>query len=275
VLLIVPAARAAVTSQTITGNASPTAQRQTVPGAASLNVTFDIGYDSMFTPNLNEAILHFDNDFSFDPSGFSECNLATIQTVPEATARANCPNSVVGTGDLVVKSGDGSSTLTGTIAAFNGQPSGGHPAVYLHTDVFSNGSYAFSTALPGSLVPSSRSGDYGTALDFSIPATGTSVTHFNLTFLNQAPGGHPYVSARCADPDHIWNFAADLNFSDASTASASASQPCQVLPDPPAASTAPTGQRDAALKKCKKKYKKNHNKKKFKKCKKKAKKLPI
>jgi len=37
----------------------------------------------------------------------------------------------------------------------------------------------------------------------------------------------------------------------------------------------PTGQRAAALKKCKKKYKKNHDKKKFKKCKKKARKLPL
>jgi hypothetical protein len=35
-----------------------------------------------------------------------------------------------------------------------------------------------------------------------------------------------------------------------------------------------TGKRDAAIKKCKKTYKKNQNKKKFKKCKKKAKKLP-
>jgi hypothetical protein len=42
----------------------------------------------------------------------------------------------------------------------------------------------------------------------------------------------------------------------------------------PTAST-PTGQRDAAIKKCKKKHKKNHNKKQFKKCKKKAKKLPV
>jgi hypothetical protein len=47
---------------------------------------------------------------------------------------------------------------------------------------------------------------------------------------------------------------------------------------PPAASapvaSSPTGQRAAALKKCKKQYKKNHNKKKFKKCKKKANLLP-
>jgi hypothetical protein len=40
--------------------------------------------------------------------------------------------------------------------------------------------------------------------------------------------------------------------------------------------TAPTGQRDAALKKCKKKAKKKHwSKKKLKKCKKKAKLLPV
>ncbi len=37
----------------------------------------------------------------------------------------------------------------------------------------------------------------------------------------------------------------------------------------------PTGQRAAALKKCKKKHKRNHNKKKFKKCKKRAKRLPV
>jgi hypothetical protein len=39
--------------------------------------------------------------------------------------------------------------------------------------------------------------------------------------------------------------------------------------------TPPTGQRAAALKKCKKKNKKNHNAKQFKKCKKKANRLPI
>ena len=50
---------------------------------------------------------------------------------------------------------------------------------------------------------------------------------------------------------------------------AAAQGPC------PATAAAPTGQRDAALKKCKKKNKKNPNKKKFKKCKKKAKKLPV
>ena len=46
-------------------------------------------------------------------------------------------------------------------------------------------------------------------------------------------------------------------------------------PQPPPATAAATGQRDAAIKKCKKKHKKNHNKKQFKKCKKKAKKLPV
>jgi hypothetical protein len=41
-------------------------------------------------------------------------------------------------------------------------------------------------------------------------------------------------------------------------------------PKPPA-----TGQRAAALKKCKKRFQKNHDKKKFKRCKKKAKRLPV
>jgi hypothetical protein len=47
-------------------------------------------------------------------------------------------------------------------------------------------------------------------------------------------------------------------------------------PTPPATTTpGPTGQRAAALKKCKKKHKKNHNAKQFKKCKKKANRLPV
>jgi hypothetical protein len=46
-------------------------------------------------------------------------------------------------------------------------------------------------------------------------------------------------------------------------------------PTPPSSTPAPTGQRAAALKKCKKKHKKNHNAKQFKKCKKKANRLPV
>ena len=49
-------------------------------------------------------------------------------------------------------------------------------------------------------------------------------------------------------------------------------------PEPPLLqpdTSAPTGMRGTALKKCKKKHKKNHDKKKFKKCKKKAKKKRV
>jgi hypothetical protein len=48
-----------------------------------------------------------------------------------------------------------------------------------------------------------------------------------------------------------------------------------LTPTPPTPGPGSTGQRAAALKKCKKKNKKHHNKKKFKKCKKKANKLPV
>ena len=52
-------------------------------------------------------------------------------------------------------------------------------------------------------------------------------------------------------------------------------RPAPPPPTPTEPTAAPTGERAAAIKKCKKKYKKNHDKKKFKKCKKKAKKLPV
>jgi len=73
-LLLASGPRAALTSQTMSGNALPTSQSQTAFGPASVNVNFDLGYDSMFTPDLAETVLHFDNDFAFDPTGFSECN---------------------------------------------------------------------------------------------------------------------------------------------------------------------------------------------------------
>ena len=260
----------------MSGNALPTSQSQTALGAASVNVSFDLGYDSMmFTPYLTEAVVHFDNDFAFDPAVISECNLSTIATVPEATAKALCPNSQVGAGDLSINGG----LLTGSIVGFNGVPNGDTPTIGLHTDVFTAAHvYSFSLMLVGSLLPSSRGGDYGTALDFTYPPTGTTITHFNLTLQNQAPGGRPYVSARCGDSDRIWDYVTDFHFNGGGPSSAKATQGCQAaaVAAPPAPATPQsTGQRDAQIKKCKKKYKVEEKAKKRKKCIKKAKKLPV
>jgi hypothetical protein len=273
--LFAAGASAAVTSQTMSGNALPTSQSQTELGAVSANVTFDLGYDSMFTPNLTEVVVHFDNDFAFDPAGISECNLSTIATVPESSAKALCPTSQVGAGDLSINGG----LLTGSIVAFNGVPSGATPTIGLHTDVFTAAhAYAFSLTLYGSLLPSSRGGDYGTALDFTYPPTGTTITHFNLTLQNQASSGHSYVSARCADSDRVWDYVTDFHFNSGGPSSAKATQGCQaaaVATSPAPATPQSTGQRDAQIKKCKKKYKGEAKAKKRKKCIKKANKLPV
>jgi hypothetical protein len=118
------------------------------------------------------------------------------------------------------------------------------------------------------------------------PVTGTyrPADHCSPTFSYSPPGpgtaygnpgpGHgspPFATLSSTfnglDPNGTWKlFVQDFSGGDVGTISGGWSLDL----------TGPTtGQRAAALKKCKKKFKKNHNKKKFKKCKKRANQLPV
>ena len=218
-------APAAITSQTITAAATPSTQDQTAFSGVSLSLTEDQTYTGGFQPVLTQIVYHLDNDFAFDTTGLPQCPLSSINGQTRANAIAACPGSVVGSGSGVINGG----ALTAVVTVFNGQPSGGSPTIYLHLSVAND---AVIEVLVGTLGPSARGGDFGTQISIPIPNTGTTLTHLNFTLDNLEPApGHHYVSARCNDPDHLWNFIADFTYLDSSTGSASASEVCQ-LPGP-------------------------------------------
>jgi hypothetical protein len=274
VIAFVPAKPAAanVIAATVSGNASPGSQSASTFGAVALNLGWSTIYDdSTFQPALKDAVLHLDNDFVFNTTGFAQCQLASIQNKPHAQAVAACPNSIVGSGSAIVNNG---ADFTVLLDVFNGSPPGSSPFVYVNFDV-NNGTVNFT--VPGTFSPSVRGEDFGTQIDIGdFPnLVGIAFTQVSLSFPNQAPSyGPPFVSARCQS-DQSWEFGGDFSFYDPVTLGASTSSPCVSVPAPAPPATTGTGKQAKALKKCKKKYKKNHDKKKFKKCKKKANLLPV
>ncbi len=255
---VLPAtAGAALGTVTMSGSATPVPTSLTTLSGVSLSFGFDATYSGGFNPVPRETTFHFDNDISFDTSGIPQCPLASIANQTRANALAACPGSVVGSGSAQYSS---ASSITGVIDVFNGQPSSGSPTIYLHISLNSD---LLDLTPTGVLAPSSRGGDFGTMADITgWPNTpGVALSHLAVTLDNLQPApGHYYVSARCSDLDRILNYAGDFTYYDSTTVAPSATQSCT-----------PTGQRAAALKKCKKKQSKKARKK----CRKKAQLLPV
>jgi hypothetical protein len=248
-------AGASVSTATMGATASPTPNSLTTFSGVSLAFGFDASYSGGFNPVPTNARFHFDNDVAFDTTGLPQCSPASILGQSTAQAIVTCGGAKVGSGSATYNAG----AYPAVVTAFNGTQSGGHDTLLLHDDINNE---MLTEELVGVIGPSSRGGDLGTQIDFNVPPTpGVAVTHLTTTLDSLEPAvGHHYVSARCSDLDRTLNFAADFTYSDASTRSALATQSCPA-----------TGQRAAALKKCKKK----HAKKARKKCRKKAEQLPV
>jgi hypothetical protein len=219
-------ASATVTSQTVSSILNPAkAPKKTFVAMKSMTTTVDTNYTGLFTPNANQTIVTFSKDVKFTPGNIAQCNLGTISTVPEATADSSCSASRVGSGSATIKSATGT-TLTGKVAAYNGQPVGGSPTIGLHTDVFGpTGTYAFSTTLTGVLNTSANT------LTVSIPPTGTSITHFQTTINKKKSGKKSfYVMARCKKKK--WATSETTAYTGGPTLSASSVQKCKQTKEP-------------------------------------------
>jgi len=216
-LVVTGTASAAVTGQTYTVVTSPPKQDKKVFGpVASFANTVDTAYSGGFTPNATQTVLTFTKDIKFTPGTIPQCNLSTISTVPQAQSDAACGASKVGTGSATINGG----ALTGKVAAYNGQPSGGSPTIGLHTDVFTGSTYAFSTTLTGVLNTSSNT------LTVSIPPTGTSITHFETTITKIKSGKKSfYVMARCKKKK--WTNSETTTFNNGTQTTASTTQKCK------------------------------------------------
>jgi hypothetical protein len=249
------AAGASLGTVTMGASASPTPVSLTAFSGVSVSFGFDASYSGGFNPVPTQLVFHFDNDVAFDTTGLTQCSPSSILGQSTAQAIVTCGGAKVGSGNATYNAG----TYPAVITAFNGMQSGGHDTLLLHDDIDNE---LLTEEIVGVIGPSSRGGDFGTQIDFAIPPTpGFALTHLATSLDNLEPyPGHHYVSARCSDLDRTLNFAADFTYNDASTRSALATQSCPA-----------TGERAAALKKCKKK----HSKKARKKCRKKAKELPV
>ena len=220
-------ASATVTSQSVSSIISPgKGPKKAFVAVKSMKTTVDTNYTGTFTPNANQTIVSFSKDVKFTAGNIPQCNLSTISTVPEATAESQCGASRVGSGAAVIKSPSGATTLTGKVAAYNGQKSGGSPTIGLHTDVFGpTGAYSFSTTLTGILNTKTNQ------LTVSIPPTGTSIVHFETTINKRKSGKKSfYVMARCKKKK--WATSETTNFTGGPTITASSSQKCKQTKEP-------------------------------------------
>lgn len=218
-LLLSTTATAAVTGISYRATMSPQKQSNKDFGPASITNSIDTFYSGGFIPTPTQTALLFSTDIRFTPGKLATCQLGQINTVPEAQANAACGASRIGQGSAVVNGG----TLTGKVAAYNGVPSGKSPTVYLHVDIFSGPAYVFSTTLTGIL-----NGKTNT-LVVSIPPTGTSITHFDVTIGKKKTGkkkGKPtyYVMARCHKK---WVNTATTRFSDGTSRASQSVQKCK------------------------------------------------
>jgi hypothetical protein len=229
-LVVSASASAAVTGQTLTTTTSPAKQQKKTFGpVGSFTNVVDTAYSGGFSPTGTQTVLTFSKDIKFTPGNIPQCNLSSINTVPQSTSDATCGASKVGSGDATINGG----ILTGKVAAYNGQPVGGSPTIGLHTDVFtSSGAYSFSTTLTGILNTGSNT------LTVSIPPTGTAITHFSTTIGKKKSGKKKvkvhgktkkqpvyYVMARCKKKK--WVNSETTTFNNGQSITATSVQPCK------------------------------------------------
>jgi hypothetical protein len=224
--LVAAVAPAALTKSELTVAVAPAKQSTKTPGGVSIAVNSETAYDAYMpapanpSSHVTRTVLHFDNDFSFNTVGYPQCPLASIATASTESARATCPDSMIGTGTVNVDGIVG--PASGIVTAFNGQPQGGLPTVLFHSRV--GAPLNSTTVLTGVLKPSEIGGDFGKELDIEVAAVAGGyevIKHFDVTVgkivtkkankKRHKPAKY-YVAATCRDKDHTWNFLGDSTF---------------------------------------------------------------
>lgn len=190
------------------GSGAPLAQSETTPGPAYVSVSVDFSWDPLelqSPPPVSQpdAVIHFDDDFSFDAEGIPVCGQGALVGASTAAALEACPESRIGSGYFAGGFGEGILTL------FNGPLDEGQPTVLVHVMRIFNGG-EFPELRTGVLRPSSRGGGFGTELDLQTGAL--DLEHLDLMLGGEPVAGHRYVQGRCGDPDRIWNFASEYTF---------------------------------------------------------------
>lgn len=146
-------------------------------------------------PKASQAYVDFDKNLRFNWNSAGKCARQSIAGDTTATARATCPNAIIGSGQAIARGGiTGGPVAPGfidaTVTAFNDtQPN----TIILHVDIGGVG-----INLIGTLV-NSPLGGFAKRLAVPVPNTGNALTRFDVT-INRSN----YVQATC--PDSPINF---------------------------------------------------------------------
>ncbi len=167
-----------------------------------------------------------DRDFTITPGKLPTCNATSLAGTTTDQANAACGRAKVGSGAATLCSaaagcaGTPGGGVQGTVTAFNGQPSGGSPAIILHARFGPPANT--TTVLTGSFVPSPLGNPYGQRLVVQVPdtaLTGLRLTHFQsaiskiVSVKANKKKGKPakyFVMAKCSHKS--WSFHSETNF---------------------------------------------------------------
>jgi hypothetical protein len=224
-----------ITGQTISNATESHFQDPVDYGPASLQIVWDTTYNPAAFPTsqtLQDATIHFDNEFAFDTTGIAQCPPASLTGTTTAAAIAACPTAVLGTGGNATLTGGsmGSLSIPAVVTSFNAVPSGSDPQVLLHIKTGPPATATPPLIATGTIGPSTRGGEF-TQISFFFPDTssaGITTTHMDARFgeVSGAPG-HYFYSARCPDTDNLWDYHGDFTFrSGGGMRTASQIQPC-------------------------------------------------
>ncbi|MFN8161862.1 MAG: hypothetical protein U0R52_12555 [Solirubrobacterales bacterium] len=176
-----------------------------------------------------DARVYFDDDIDFDSKGLPACDPSKLTNTITSQARRICAKSIVGGGKAVTAiGGQPSAQVLSVVTAFNGPKRRGHDTLVIH-----NRSDAIGTTVV--LIGTLREveGRYGSYLDTPVPPLplDSSVISFQLRVSKayRVHGHrHNFVAARCADPDHTWNFKSRFTYDGNDPLTSFATQKCTV-----------------------------------------------
>lgn len=183
-----------------------------------------------------KVFLDFDDDIRFKTDGPTPCNENDIAGTTTTAAKATCPDSIIGSGEAHARvpgypTTDPSSPHEATdftVTAFDGFAN----KILLHTysptvDAGAGGTGATAQIVVGRVVNSPLGGDYEKRLKVSdVPDVASDVG--GLTFLNATIKRGKYITARCHDQNHKFNFKEKWVYDDNSVDTDKDSAPCTV-----------------------------------------------
>jgi hypothetical protein len=191
---------------TVDGKLSP----KRLPRIGSAPISVSIGgridtTDASLPPQLKRLRIELNRRGQLDRVGLPTCKYSRIQPGSSSHALAGCRSALVGRGSFtadITLAGQAPYPTRGDLLVFNGLK-GGKPVLYGH--IYSARPFATSFVIVFAL-RKVRKGDYGTALDASLPKAMDSwgrLTGLRMTLSRRYAyrgGSHSFIRAGCPAP---------------------------------------------------------------------------